>query len=128
MVVPYPKFIRKCRISGWKMTIRAMTPTSMKVLTSLLIIFMSRASTMTIRMYISRMPMKTLMAAEFRIHLNTRKMMVATSSMSKMSVNERFTRLSHSNSIASLRLQWRSCAKITNMSGITIQAFPVIFA
>ncbi len=69
---PLPNRTRKCRISGWKMMMIASTPTSMNVPSIALIIFIFSASATVFKTNIEMIAVKMFIAAEPRIHLNTR--------------------------------------------------------
>ena len=67
-----PRRLRKWRISGWKITISASTPTSMNVPSRALISCMLKAATTTRRRNRIIRAMKMFIAADPRIHRNAR--------------------------------------------------------
>lgn len=99
-----PMFSRKRLISGWKMTMRAITPTSSNAPNSEDIIFMSSAWATTRVMMRMMMARKMFIADEPRIHLYRKKMITATIRMSTTSMRENCRKLNIFNNIVDTKI------------------------
>ena len=83
-----PILMRNLRISGWKITIRAITPTSRTMSRSALMSLILKAATNTLIMNNDMIARKILMADEPLIQRNTTKIIKASSSTSRTSASD----------------------------------------
>ena len=104
-----PSLIRKCLTSGWKITINASTPTSIKVPSRAFISLMLKAATTTRNTNSRMMAMNMLMAADPLIQRKTRKIRMATIRMSRQSANDRFRKPNIDNGATVIPFFYQCC-------------------